>query len=283
MAFLKRRRFISVIGRKSAVPPGVWMKCAGCNQPVIRTEVGANQWVCPRCNYHLRITARRRIQYLVDPDSFQETHGTIVSADPLGFSVDEVNYSYRERVKKAKEKTGLNEAMITGFGRIESTRTVLALMDFSFRGGSMGSAVGEKFCRAVDDAVRERLPVVLFAASGGARMEEGLLSLVQMAKTADAVRRINEARLPYIAVLTDPTTGGVYASFASLADIILAEPGAHIGFAGPRLIESALKVELPEGFQSAEYQFRNGFVDRIVNRTELRPLLGKLLRYLSTP
>ncbi|MCP4641762.1 MAG: acetyl-CoA carboxylase carboxyltransferase subunit beta [bacterium] len=281
MAFLKRRRFISVVGRKSGVPDGLWMKCPGCDQPVIRNEVEENQWVCPLCCYHHRIPASLRIQYLIDPDSFEETHTNLISGDPLGFSIEEVGYSYSDRVEKAKEKTGLTEALITGFARIMGASTVLGLMDFTFRGGSMGSALGEKFCRAVDDAVDRHLPLTLFTASGGARMEEGILSLMQMAKTSDAVRRLNEAGVPYITVLTDPTTGGVYASFASLGDITLAEPGAHIGFAGPRLIEGALKVKLPEGFQSAEYQFENGFVDRIVKRTELRALLGKLLQYLS--
>jgi acetyl-CoA carboxylase carboxyl transferase subunit beta len=282
MAFLKRRRFVPKIGRKSAVPDGLWMKCEGCKHALYRPEVEENQWVCPRCGYHFRVTARQRIAWLADSESFEESHTDIEAADPLEFNVEAVGYHYLDKVAKAKEKSGLNEAIITGFARIEGRQTVLGAMDFSFRGGSMGSALGEKFCRTSDDAIGNRIPFIMIATSGGARMEEGILSLMQMAKTADAVRAMNEAGIPFISVLTDPTTGGVYASFASLGDIVLAEPGAHIGFAGPRLIEGALKVKLPEGFQKAEYQFHNGFVDHIVKRTELRPVLGKLLRYLAS-
>jgi len=281
MAFLKRRRFVPKIGRKSAVPDGLWMKCEGCKHALYRPEVEENQWVCPRCGYHFRVTARQRIAWLADSGAFEESHTDIEAADPLEFTVEAVGYRYLDKVAKAKEKSGLNEAVITGFARIEGSQTVLGAMDFSFRGGSMGSALGEKFYRASDDAIDKRIPLIMIASSGGARMEEGILSLMQMAKTADAVRAMNEAGIPFISVLTDPTTGGVYASFASLGDIVLAEPGAHIGFAGPRLIEGALKVKLPEGFQKAEYQFNNGFVDHIVKRTELRPVLSKLLRYLA--
>ncbi|HOE64959.1 MAG TPA: acetyl-CoA carboxylase, carboxyltransferase subunit beta [Candidatus Hydrogenedentes bacterium] len=281
MSFLSRRRFVSVIGRKSAVPDGLWMKCPACKKAVYRAEVEQNLSVCPLCGHHSRLSARQRIETIADPGTFAETHADVESDDPLGFSIGEVNYSYRDKVIQAKQKSLMNEAMVTGFAAVEGSRTVLAAMDFTFRGGSMGSAVGEKFCRAASDAVRERVPLIALTSSGGARMEEGILSLMQMAKTADAVLEMNEAGVPYIVVLTDPTTGGVYASFASLGDITLAEPNAHIGFAGPRLIEGALKVKLPEGFQSAEYQFANGFIDQIVKRSELRPLLGKLLRYLT--
>lgn len=280
MAFLKRRRFVSVIGRKSAVPQGLWVKCPGCRQPVYQPEVDENQQTCPHCNHHHRIGARRRIERLVDPGSFTETHAGVQSTDPLGFTLEEVSYSYADKLKEYRDKTGLTEAIVTGFARIEDQPTALSVMDFSFCGASMGSVVGEKFCRAAEDAIRERTPLVSFAASGGARMQEGILGLMQMAKTAGAVRAMHEARIPYISVLTNPTTGGVYASFAGLGDIVLAEPGAEIGFAGKRLIQGALRVDLPDGFQTAEYQFRNGFVDQIVKRTELRPLLGRLLLYL---
>jgi len=278
MAFMKRRRFIPVRGRKSAVPDGLWMKCVGCKQAVFRTEVEENLHVCPACGKHYRIGAMTRIEITVDPGSFQETHTEVQTADPLGFAVEGV--SYTEKVKTAMTKTALPCAMVTGFANIERHPLVLGVMDFRFRGGSMGSAVGEKFCRLIDDAIAGPLPLVVFSASGGARMEEGIVSLMQMSKTAEAVRRINEAGIPYISVLTDPTTGGVYASYASLGDVIIAEPGAHIGFAGPRLIEGALKVKLPEGFQSAEYQFENGYVDQIVKRADMRNVLGKLLGYL---
>lgn len=279
MPFFMRRRFVSIIGRKSAVPDGLWMKCDGCSQAVVRPEVEANLNVCPACGHHYRISARARIQYVVDPDSFEETHENIQTQDPLEFTVG--GASYLAKIEKAKEKSGLNEAIVTGFARIEESRTALGVMDFAFMGGSMGSVVGEKFCRAAEDAIRERLPFIMFSTAGGARMQEGILGLMQMAKTAEAVRAMNEESIPYISVLTDPTTGGVCASFASLGDIILAEPNAEIGFAGKRLIEGALKVKLPAGFQTAEYQFKNGFIDQIVKRSDLRSLLGKLLRYLS--
>ncbi|MBI4557116.1 MAG: acetyl-CoA carboxylase carboxyltransferase subunit beta [Candidatus Hydrogenedentes bacterium] len=278
MPFLNRRRFVSIVGRRSSLPDGLWMKCPGCKQAVYRAEVEQNQQVCPRCAYHHRIGAMARIAILVDEGSFEERHQEVQTLDPLEFKVGEA--TYLEKVEKAKSNAQLSEALVVGYARIEESRTVLGVMDPFFMMASMGSAVGERFCRAARDAITERLPLVVIAASGGARMQEGILSLMQMAKTAEAVRRLNEAAIPYITVLTDPTTGGVYASFAALGDITLAEPGALIGFAGPRLIEGALKVKLPEGFQTAEYQYNNGFIDQIVKRSELRPTLGKLLRYL---
>jgi acetyl-CoA carboxylase carboxyl transferase subunit beta len=278
MPIFKRKRFISYIGRKSAVPDGLWMKCAGCNQAIYKNDVEQNKDVCPSCGHHYRMNATKRIQITTDPGSFEETHANIRTRDPLDFTVGGV--TYLQKVQKAQDATGLPEAVVTGFARVDDIRTVLAVMDPTFIMGSMGSALGEKFCRAAEDAVRERVPFVLFAASGGARMQEGILSLMQMAKTANAVRLLNDEGIPYISVLTDPTTGGVYASMASLGDIILAEPGAYIGFAGARLIEGALKVKLPQGFQLAEYQYANGFIDRIVPRTEMREQLGKLLKYL---
>jgi len=281
MPFLKRRRFVSVIGRKSSVPDGMFAKCPGCDKTVSTTEVEENFMVCPQCGHHNRITARQRLAYLLDPDSFTETHVEVQSADPIGFVVPEQSYSYPERIQRAHAKTDVTESIVTGMGSIEANRAVFGAMDFNFLGGSMGSALGEKFCRAADDAIAARIPVVVFTSSGGARMDEGILGLMQMAKTSDGVRALNEAGVPYISVLTHPTTGGVYASFASLGDILIAEPGAQIGFAGPRLIESALKVKLPEGFQSAESQFNNGFVDCIVPRMEMRDVLARLLKYLT--
>lgn len=281
MPFLKRRRFVSVIGRKSTVPDGLWTKCRSCSKAVASTELEENLMVCPQCGYHERIGARQRIEYLIDPDSFEETHTRIRSGDPLQFVIPEASYSYPEKAERARAKSDMPESIITGLGSIDGARTVLGIMDFSFMGGSMGSALGEKFCRAAADAIANRIPYVVFTASGGARMEEGILGLMQMAKTSEGVRALNEAAIPYIVVLTHPTTGGVFASFASLGDITLAEPGAHIGFAGPRLIEGALKEKLPEGFQSAEFQYKNGFVDRIVSRTEMREVLGRLVKYLT--
>jgi acetyl-CoA carboxylase carboxyl transferase subunit beta len=279
MTFFKRSKFAGFIGEKNRVPDGVWMKCTSCKQPVYRSEVEENLMVCPACGFHFRIGARDRLEVLLDPESFAETHTNVKSADPLQFTVGKETYA--QRLERAQTDTGLDEAMITGFGTVEGRRAVFGAMDPGFIMASMGSAVGERFCRAAGDAIRERLCFVCFAASGGARMQEGTVALMQMAKTADAVREMNEAGVPYISVLTDPTTGGVYASFASLGDVMLAEPGANIGFAGKRLIESALKVKLPEGFQTAEFQSQNGFVDRIVKRGEMRPFLAKLLAYMT--
>ena len=280
MAFFKRTPF----GRKnrsqtSVVPDGLWIKCDGCKQTVYKSDIRQNMQVCPNCGHHYRIGARERIELLVDPGSFEETHTQITAADPLEFAVGKETYT--ERIQRAREQSGLNEALVTGMARIEGVRLALGCMDSAFVMASMGSAVGEKFCRLVKDAVAHDVPLVVFAASGGARMQEGILALMQMAKTADAVRQVNEARLPYIVVQTDPTSGGVFASFASLGDITIAEPKAYIGFAGARLIEGAFKIKLPDGFQRAEYQMENGFVDQIVARPDLRAHLGKLLRYLA--
>jgi len=279
--FLKRQRFVSVTGRRSAVPEGTWIRCPACEQVVYREDLADNQNVCPSCGFHMRISARARIEHLTDPDSFEERHNEVQPGDPLGFVVHEVNYDYSEQIKRARGKSGLDEAALFGRARIQGAPLILGVMDFSFRGGSMGSAFGERFCRAAKDAVDERKPFVIVCTSGGARMEEGMLALMQMAKTAGAVRQLNEAGIAYITLLTNPTMGGVYASFASLGDFVLAEPGATVGFAGPRLIEGALKVKLPEGFQTAEYQKEHGFIDRIVPRMNQRELLGKLVRYLA--
>lgn len=279
MSLFKRSKFAGFIGEKNKVPDGVWAKCTSCKKAVYRNELEENQQVCPACNFHFRIAARDRINFLVDEDSFIETHTSLRTADPLHFQVGKE--TYMQRVERAKEDTGLDEALLTGFAHIEGNRTVLGVMDARFIMASMGSVLGERFARAAADALTERVAFICFAASGGARMQEGILALMQMAKTTDAIRQLNEAGVPFISVLTDATTGGVYASFASLGDIVLAEPEANIGFAGKRLIESALRVKLPEGFQTAEYQFENGFIDNIVPRKEMRPTLAKLLTYLN--
>ena len=280
MAFFKRTPF----GRKhrehtTVTPDGLWVKCDGCKQTVYKSDIRENMQICPNCGHHYRIGARERIDLLVDPDSFEETHTGITADDPLEFAVGKETYA--QRIERARKQSGLNEALVTGMARIEGVRLAIGCMDSAFVMASMGSAVGEKFCRLVNDAIASEVPLVVFAASGGARMQEGILALMQMAKTASAVRQINEAGLPFIVVQTDPTSGGVFASFASLGDITIAEPKAYIGFAGARLIEGAFKIKLPDGFQRAEYQQENGFVDHIVPRPELRAHLGKLLRYLA--
>ncbi len=267
------------MGAKKKVPDGVWMQCPNCNQAVYKNEVEENQQVCPLCHHHGRIAARKRIEYLIDEGTFVETHANITSTDPLQFKVGKETYA--ERIERAKGTSGVDEAMITGFADIEGHRACLAAMDAQFIMASMGSAVGERFHRAALDAIEERTCIVCIAASGGARMQEGILALMQMAKTADAVRQLNEAGIPYITILTDATTGGVYASFASLGDITLAEPQANIGFAGKRLIEGALKVKIPDGFQTSEYQFDNGNIDRIIQRGDMKKTVGKLLSYLK--
>ena len=278
MSLFSRKPFSWRSGAKSDMPEGLWIKCEGCLQMVYRAEFEENNRVCPLCGRHFRLSARRRIAIIVDEGSYQETHEDLVTADPLQFHVGEE--SYLARVERAREKSGLSEALLTGMARLGGREVALGVMDSDFIMGSMGAVVGEKFCRLVADAVVRRAPLVVFAASGGARMQEGILALMQMAKTANAVREIQEARLPYISVLTDPTTGGVWASFASLGDIILAEPGAYVGFAGKRLIEGALNIKVPEDFQTAEYQLKNGFVDAIVKRADLRQYLIRLTTYL---
>lgn len=280
MSLFKRSKFAGFIGEGSKkAPDGLWIKCTECKKTVYKTEIDENNQVCPACNHHFRIGGWDRINTFVDHDTFQETHTTVLSTDPLHFTVGKETYA--ERIERARDTSGLDEALITGIGEVDGQRVVIAAMDAKFIMASMGSALGEKFCRAAADAIEQRLCFVCFTASGGARMQEGILALMQMAKTTDAVRQMNEAGIPFIPVLTDATTGGVYASFASLGDVTLAEPGANIGFAGKRLIESALKVKLPEGFQTAEYQKDNGFVDQIVNRQDLRPFLSKLLKFMT--
>ena len=234
---------------------------------------------CPLCGYHYRITVAERIRLVFDPESFQETRAELASTDPLGFSVGKETYA--KRLQRARETSGNSEAMVTGFATLEGMRLAAGIMDPDFIMGSMGAVVGEKFCLLAEDAIRERVPVLVFAASGGARMQEGIVALMQMARTAEAVARLNEASIPYISVLTDPTTGGVYASFASLGDLVIAEPGAYIGFAGKRLIEGALKTTLPEGFQRAEFLLEHGFLDAVVRRSELRSWLSRAFSLLA--
>ncbi|NOZ63396.1 MAG: acetyl-CoA carboxylase carboxyltransferase subunit beta [Caldiserica bacterium] len=269
---------LSRLRRKRGIPDGVWTKCPSCEEIVYSKELEAKLKVCPKCNYHFRLTWQERLEQLVEPDSFQQIDTELLPTDPLNF-VDLKNYS--DRLKEAQEKTGLQEAIVTGIGNIGPHRVVIGIMDFSFLGGSMGSVVGEKITRALELAMREKLPVVMVCASGGARMQEGILSLMQMAKTSAAVGKLHEAGLPYITVLTDPTTGGVSASFAYLGDIIIAEPKALIGFAGPRVIEKTIGQKLPEGFQRAEFVYKHGLLDIVVKRKDLKDTLIKILNLLT--
>jgi acetyl-CoA carboxylase carboxyl transferase subunit beta len=263
---------------KVVIAEGLWIKCDSCKEIVYRAEVERAGQVCPKCRYAFRIGARDRIAQLVDRGTFEERDRGLVTADPLGFKDTK---RYRDRVRAAREKTGTTEAIVTGLGRIGGHPVALAVFDFGFMGGSMGSVVGEKITRVVELAVDKHLPVVIVSASGGARMQEGILSLMQMAKTSAALQRLGAAGLPYLSVLTDPTTGGVTASFAMLGDVILAEPRALIGFAGPRVIAETIRQPLPDGFQRSEFLLEHGQIDLIAERRDLKEILRRLLAFFA--
>jgi acetyl-CoA carboxylase carboxyl transferase subunit beta len=264
--------------RKIQIAEGLWIKCDSCREIVYRVEVERAGRVCPKCRYPFRISARERIALLTDPGSFEEHDTGLTSVDPLKFRDTK---RYPDRVKSAREKTGLSEAVVTGLARIGGFPTVLAAFEFGFLGGSMGSVVGEKLARAIELAIAKHVPVIIVSASGGARMQEGILSLMQMAKTSSALERLGAQGLPYFSVLTDPTTGGVTASFAMLGDVILTEPRALIGFAGPRVIAETIRQPLPEGFQRSEFLLEHGQVDMIVERRDLRETLRRLLAFFA--
>ena len=266
------------LGESAEMADGVWMKCEECKHIAYRGELVESAYTCTRCGAHLDISALDRIALLVDDASFREIDASVTSLDPLGFVATK---SYEDSLGKAKETSGLVEAVVTGRARILGRETVVGAMDFRFIGASMGSAVGEKVTRAFELATAEGLPIVLATASGGARMQEGMLSLVQMAKTSAAARRHSDRGLPYVSILTDPTYGGVTASFPVLADVILIEPGAKVGFTGPRVIEQTIRQKLPKGFQSSEFLLAHGMVDAIVHRLELRGTVATLLDYLA--
>ena len=263
---------------KVQIAEGLWIKCDSCKEITYRAEVERAGRVCPKCHYPFRISARERIAMLADPGSFEERETGLATTDPLTFKDTK---KYRERVRAAAQKTSTDEAVVCGLARIGGQPAVLAAFEFGFLGGSMGSVVGEKLTRAIELAIDKHMPVVIVSASGGARMQEGILSLMQMAKTSAALERLGTRRLPYISVLTDPTTGGVTASFAMLGDVILAEPRALIGFAGPRVIEQTIRQKLPEGFQRSEFLLKHGMIDAIVHRKEMRDRLAQLLGLLG--
>lgn len=263
--------------KRPKVVEGMWLKCSHCRGIIYRKEVERNSKVCPKCDYHFPISVAERIALLIDLGTFREWETELEPRDPLDF-VD--SRPYRERLKAQQEKTGRKDAVVIGEGAINGRRMVLGVFDFSFMGGSMGSVVGEKLCRAIDRAIAGRLPFVLVCTSGGARMQEGILSLMQMAKTSAAVARLGEAHLPFISILADPTFGGVTASIAMLGDVIIAEPKALIGFAGPRVIEQTIKQQLPDEFQRAEFLLEHGMVDMIVERRRLKETLSTLLGHL---
>jgi acetyl-CoA carboxylase carboxyl transferase subunit beta len=257
----------------------LWTKCEGCDETIYNKEWEENLKVCPKCGYHQRISARDRISLLLDDESFHEEDAHVSSADPLAF-VDGKG-PYKEKLRATIEKTSLRESVLTGSGKIDGLAVEIAVMDFDFMGGSLGSVAGEKICRAIDRALKHSRPVIISSCSGGARMHEGIISLMQMAKTSAWLAKLAEAGLPFLSLLTHPTTGGVTASFASLGDVILAEPGALIGFAGARVIEQTIRQKLPEGFQKAEFLLDHGFIDVIVPRRELKSRISRILQYLS--
>lgn len=275
---MAKKRETDDADKRVRIPEGLWIKCNHCRQIVYRKEVDRAGKVCPKCNYHFPITLVERLEQLTDPDSFVEFAGEVVSSDPLNFTDSQ---RYQDRVRAAQKKTGLDDAIRVGECLIMDLPVVLGVFSFHFMGGSMGSVVGEKVVRAADRALEKRMPLILVTASGGARMQEGIFSLMQMARTSAAVGRLRKAALPYLTVLTDPTFGGVTASFAMLGDIILAEPRALIGFAGPRVIEQTIHQQLPEGFQRAEFLLEHGFIDMIVDRKKLKETIAQILCHLG--
>tara|TARA_Y100001968_G_scaffold94151_1_gene84589 strand:+ start:8782 stop:9651 length:870 start_codon:yes stop_codon:yes gene_type:complete len=275
--FADRRKgqFVGKVIQETNEEDGLWGKCPECGQVVYRKDLAENSSVCKNCGHHNRIDSKERIKLIADPNTFNSINNDLSPIDPLGFKD---RRSYADRLRESQSSTGMKDGVITGVCNVENIPLALGVMDFRFMGGSMGSVVGEKITRLIEKATSEKLPLLIVCASGGARMQEGMLSLMQMAKISGALERHREAELIYMPLLTHPTTGGVTASFAMLGDLILAEPKALIGFAGRRVIEQTLREKLPENFQTAEYLQSHGFVDTIVPRTQLRETLGKILR-----
>lgn len=276
MLFKKKTKYISVDRTKTGeaandVPKGIVLKCPQCQQVLFQKDLSKNYNVCGKCDHHMGLSSQDRIQSIIDQGTFEEWDKNMNSSDPLEFP------EYKEKLTKGKQTTNLNDAVITGTGLINGQRVAIAVFDPRFMLGSMGSVVGEKVTRAMERAIHQKIPMITFSASGGARMQESVISLFQMAKTSAAVEKMKNEGILYISVLTDPTTGGVTASFASIGDIILAEPKALIAFAGPRVIEQTIRQKLPEGFQRAEFLLERGFVDKVVHRKQLKETLGKLI------
>lgn len=263
---------------RKSVPEGLWVKCVSCEAVLYRTDVEANQYVCSKCDHHMRIRARQRLDYLLDKEGRYEIGQEIVPIDPLKFK-DTKKYS--DRLQEAMDSTGETDAMVVLGGSIHTLPVVIACFEFEFMGGSMGSVVGERFTRGAQTALDQKVPFICISATGGARMQESLLSLMQMAKTNSMLTKLSKAKLPYISVLTDPTMGGISASFAFMGDIVIAEPKALIGFAGPRVIEQTVREKLPEGFQRSEFLMQKGGIDMIVDRRQMRNEIAKLLALLQ--
>ena len=278
MAIFKKPAIKAESPKKRDIPHGLFQKCPGCSEVVPEIELAQNQRVCPRCDYHFAQSAKERIDNLLDPESFVEMDAGLKSIDTLRF---QGMATYKDRLKNYQERTGLTDAVISGYGMLDGYKVAIAVMDFGFLAATMGSVVGERITRTIEYGTAERSAVIIIAASGGARLYEGMLSLMQMAKTSGALARHAEQRLPYISVLTNPTTAGVMASFASLGDVIIAEPKSMIGFAGPRVIKETTHQDLPERFQTAEFLQEHGLIDMIVHRKKMREQLSQLLSYFS--
>ncbi len=277
MEWFKRKPAPPPTERKE-IPDGLWTKCNSCGEIIYVRELEKDLWVCRKCSYHFRIRSTDYIDILLDKDSFEELDTGLVSLDPLQFKDSK---RYPDRIAEARKKTGRNDAVISGIGTIDGRKVSFAVMDFAFVGGSMGSVVGEKIARTIERSLQQRIPLIVVSCSGGARMQEGILSLLQMAKTSGLLARLSETKTAYISILTNPTTAGVMASYASLGDAIIAEPGALLGFAGRRVIEQTIGQKLPENFQTSEFFEEHGFLDKIVHRHELRRTVALLLDYLT--
>jgi acetyl-CoA carboxylase carboxyl transferase subunit beta len=279
MAWFRRsKENISPDTRKKDVPEGIWEKCPGCGEAIHKKRIEENFWTCEKCSYHFQINSGDYLKILLDADSFKEINKKMKSNDPLKF---EDTKKYSERIEDSIKKTNLYDAVRTGTGKINGVAVAVGCMDFKFIAGSMGSVVGEKIARLIDVAYKNKIPLIIVSASGGARMMEGVLSLMQMAKTSGRLTRLAEAKIPYISILTNPTTGGTTASFAMLGDIIIAEPKALIGFAGPRVIKQTIGKDLPEGFQTSEFLLEHGFVDKVVHRKDMKNTVSNLLDLVS--
>ena len=276
--FRREKKALEVPQEKRVQTEGLWVKCDGCKQIIWKKDIESSLHCCPKCNYHFKMSARARLEMIFDDGRFTEYDASLASTDPLAFHDTK---SYRDRLKKAEKKTGVKDALITGEGLLEGKPLIASAMEFNFIGGSMGAVVGEKITRAIDRCIAKKLPLVIVSCSGGARMMEGAISLMQMAKISAGLARLDEIRKPYISLLTDPTTGGVTASYAMLGDLNIAEPGALIGFAGPRVIEQTIKQKLPEGFQRSEFLLEHGMLDAIVPRKELKSYLARSLDILG--
>lgn len=277
MAWFKKSKEVKT-DKKIKIPEGLWVKCDSCKEIIYKKEIDKNLKVCPKCNYHFRISAKERIKLFVDEGSFVEIDSGLASNDPLNFK-DKI--PYRDRLGENREKSGLEEAAISGEAMVEGCPVIMVIMDFAFMGGSMGSVVGEKVMRAAEAALEKKIPLITVASSGGARMQEGIFSLMQMARVSAAIAKLNESGILYISILADPTFGGVTASFAMLGDVIIAEPRSLIGFAGPRVIEQTIKQQLSEDFQRAEFLLDHGLIDIVVDRKALKKTIGQIIGLLT--